>query len=336
MIRFIIILVAFNLLIPPAFGIDVADDDSSLNTQFSVSNLAPQGGFGQVGAGVWGGEEYGKGTEYFAENLNDYSGGFDDTRKDGRLNHRKPGFREFIADTGIIYTSLWAARFMYVRNKNDRIFDTSFSKWWDNITSKPETSDGDEFVTNFVNHPIAGAVYYLAYRARDNNMLYSALGSALISTLWEYTIEGLVETPSTPDLLFTPAVGVPIGIGMDFASRWLIKRNNKLARIAAHLFNPLRMFTKGRRLGFLNPLTGVYAFQGPFEDSDRKSNAMNYPRTFFTESPMPAGSVRAKIETINLDNDVGGQLILYSVRLDFASSNESYGLYLKFPYGGGQ
>lgn len=334
LIRIIIPLVTFYLLITPALGFDLSDYDSGFVPPISVSNIIPQSGFAQAGAGGWSGEEYMRGTEYFAGNENDYSGGFSDPRRDGRLNHRKPGFREFVADTGIFYSTLWAARFIYVRNKNDRIFDTSFPKWWDNITTKPEFDDGDDFVTNFVNHPAAGAIAYLAYRARGNNILYSALGSALISTLWEYTIEGLVETPSAPDLISTPGVGVPIGMGMDFASRWLMSRDTKMSRIAAYLFNPLRIFTRGRRLGLLNPLTGVYAFQGPFEITDRKSKAMNFPTAFFTESPVPVGRMRFNIETINLDNDQGGQLILYSVRIDFASRNQSYGLYLKLPFGG--
>ncbi len=41
----------------------------------------------------------------------------------------------------------WSVRFFYVSNKDQRIFDTSFSKWWDNITNAPEVDDGDDFVT---------------------------------------------------------------------------------------------------------------------------------------------------------------------------------------------
>ena len=112
----------------------------------------------------------------------------------------KLGFKEFMRDSAIVYTGLWAARFFYVRNKNSRIFDTSLSKWWNNISQWPEWPDGDSFFTNWVTHPIVGSQEYLFYRAMGHSRWVSALGVALQSTLFEYTVEGLVETPSLPDL----------------------------------------------------------------------------------------------------------------------------------------
>ena len=72
------------------------------------------------------------------------------------VSAEKLGFKAFARDTAIAYTAIWAARFFYVRNKNSRIFDTSLSKWWNNISQWPEWDDGDSFFTNWVTHPIIG------------------------------------------------------------------------------------------------------------------------------------------------------------------------------------
>jgi len=57
------------------------------------------------------------------------------------------GTKEFLRDTAIAYGAQWAGRWFYVRNKNSRIFDTSLSKWWDNISQWPEWDDGDGVMT---------------------------------------------------------------------------------------------------------------------------------------------------------------------------------------------
>src|SRR5690606_20996459 len=116
----------------------------------------------------------------------------------------KLGFKAFARDTAIAYTATWAARFFYVRNKNSRIFDTSLSKWWNNISQWPVWDDGDSFFTNWVTHPIVGSQDYLFYRAMGHSRWVSALGVVVQSTLFEYTVEGLVETPSLVDLVSTP------------------------------------------------------------------------------------------------------------------------------------
>ena len=54
-----------------------------------------------------------------------------------QVNLRPAGFKEYMYDTGIWYGVQWGARLYWVRDKSRKIFDTSFSKWWDNITTKP-------------------------------------------------------------------------------------------------------------------------------------------------------------------------------------------------------
>ncbi|MCK5710254.1 MAG: hypothetical protein KAI07_06920, partial [Deltaproteobacteria bacterium] len=59
---------------------------------------------------------------------------------------RPAGLKEYMYDTGIWYGVQWGARLYWVRDKSLKIFNTSFSKWWDNITTKPVWDDGDTFV----------------------------------------------------------------------------------------------------------------------------------------------------------------------------------------------
>ncbi|MBI2486659.1 MAG: DUF3943 domain-containing protein [Deltaproteobacteria bacterium] len=247
---------------------------------------------------------------------------------------KDPGLKEFLLDTVYHYGFLWAGRFFYVRNKDDRIFDTSFSKWIDNITKAPVWNDEDAFDTNFIIHPLFGAEYYLFYRARGHSVWASALGSFVQSALFEYAIEGLVETPSLPDLIFTPAIGTPFGIVLENLSDWLVERDNSAAKVAGHFVNPMRIFFKDTKFGILNPLTGAFAFQGPFSITPNKSRSFELSYPFFLEPPIPVGRVVGSFEVVDLDKKVGGQFIFYSIRVDFSSSDNRYGVYLKYPYSG--
>lgn len=256
---------------------------------------------------------------------------------EGRPDDHKvkdPGVKEFLVDTLLGYSIWWAGRLFYVRNKSSRIFDTSFSDWIDHITEAPVVDDGDGFVTNYVYHPIFGALYYLYYRNMGHSVWASALGSTLMSTLWEYTVEGLVETPSLPDLVATPGLGIPLGVMMETLSEWLIERDNVPAKMGGYVLNPLRMFIRDRKIGVLNPLTGSFVLHGPFTLTPSKSRAIDLSYPFFLESPISLGRVTARFEVLDVDRELGGQFIFYSIRLDFNSSDNLLGLYIKVPYGG--
>lgn len=247
----------------------------------------------------------------------------------------KPGIKQYAIDTGKLYGYVWITRLFYVRNKNSRIFDTSPSKWWDNISKAPVKNDGDNYVTNFINHPLFGAYFYLYYRERGHGVMGSFLGSAIMSTLFEYTVEGLVETPSLSDLLATPGIGTPIGMGMETVSNWLFKRDNGAATVLAYVINPLKLVIHGSDTVLLNPLTGTFAFSGPFELPANKAEALRYAYPLFTESPQPMGRVTARLEIVTLKDKLGnGQFIFYSARGDFASKSGLYGLYIQVPYSG--
>ncbi|MGQ0794292.1 MAG: DUF3943 domain-containing protein [Deltaproteobacteria bacterium] len=245
------------------------------------------------------------------------------------------GYKKFLTDTAIHYGFIWGGRLFYVRLKNDRIFDASLSQFFDNFTKLPEFDDGDGFETNFVFHPLFGAEYYLFYRARGHGILASALGSFVQSALFEYTVEGLVERPSAPDLLFTPGIGVPLGIGLENLSAWLIKRENPIARTAAYLVNPTRLFIENGNIGLINPVAGTFAFKGEFATNSAKSKAIALSYPVFFESPLPLGGFAGNFEVVNLGDELGGgEFILYSLRFDFPSEDGLRGVYIEVPYGG--
>ncbi|MEE9213624.1 MAG: DUF3943 domain-containing protein [Thermodesulfobacteriota bacterium] len=138
-------------------------------------------------------------------------------------------------------------------------------------------------------------------------------GAAVQSTLFEYTIEGLAETPSLPDLISTPLIGAPFGFLAETISDWLITRDNIVANFAAHVVNPMRNVVHDRKLVILNPLTGQFEFGGPFTINASKEKAIELSYPYFMESPLPLGRFLAYIEAASLKSDLGGEFIFYHI-----------------------
>ncbi len=250
------------------------------------------------------------------------------------VNLRPAGFKEYMYDTGIWYGVQWGARLYWVRDKTTKIFDTSFSRWWDNVTEKPKWDDGDTFLVNWIAHPFFGMLSYQFYRERGHNRWSSALGSVIQSFLFEYGIEALTVQPSMVDLVVTPGLGVPIGMAMEELSAWLIEQDNSVATVGAYLTNPMRLFVKDRQIGILNPVAGSFEFSGPFTIGATKEKALDLGYPLFFEAPLPLGRVMADLEVVVLDKDFGDQMFFYSIRLDLPSESGFFGLYIDAPYGG--
>ena len=250
------------------------------------------------------------------------------------VNLRPAGFKEYMYDTGIWYGVQWGARLYWVRDKSLKIFNTSFSKWWDNITEAPEWDDGDDFIVNWVAHPFFGMLSYQFYRARGHSRWSSALGSVIQSFLFEYAIEGLAVQPSGIDLVVTPGIGVPLGMVMEELSEWLIEQDNTAATVGAYVTNPMRLFVKDRQIGILNPVAGSFEFSGPITIGATKEKALDLGYLLFMETPLPLGRVMADLEIVALDKDFGDQMFFYSIRLDLPTESGFFGLYIDAPYGG--
>lgn len=248
---------------------------------------------------------------------------------------KKLGVKDFLRDTAISYGIMWAVRFFYVRNKDQRIFSASASGWWDHITQAPEVDDGDGFQTNYVTHPLVGAIQYLYYRAMGWGYWGSFLGAFVQSTLFEYTVEGTVETPSLPDLISTPVIGAPFGFLAETISDWLLTRDSRVAKVAAHVVNPMRNFIHDRKLVLLNPITGSFEFSGTFTMTPSKDRAIDLSYPYFFESPSILGRFMGLIEAVSTKDVLGGgELIFYDVRADFPSSSGLWGLYVKISQAG--
>lgn len=77
--------------------------------------------------------------------------------------------------------------------------------------TKPPVWDKDEWVINYIGHPLAGAAYYNMLRSQGGTRLQSLLFSTVQSTIWEYGIEAIAEQPSIQDLFVTPLAGAVLG-----------------------------------------------------------------------------------------------------------------------------
>lgn len=85
----------------------------------------------------------------------------------------------------------------------------SFEKWRDNV-SQP-VWDADSWAINYILHPYWGGAYYVRARERGLDRPQSFWYSVMLSALWEYGVEALVEPVSIQDLIVTPVLGSLVG-----------------------------------------------------------------------------------------------------------------------------
>ena len=84
-------------------------------------------------------------------------------------------------------------------------------RWKDNLTAGPHF-DGDDFRTNYIEHPIAGSIWYSIARHSGFSVMESFGFSVFSSTfMWEFGLENIYERPSINDLLVTPLIGSVLG-----------------------------------------------------------------------------------------------------------------------------
>lgn len=121
-----------------------------------------------------------------------------------------------------------------------------FKRWHNNVIKKGPEWDHDKFYFNYILHPYAGAVYFMAARSCGFNMWQSLLYCSLISNVgWEFGIEAFMERPSIQDLLITPLVGSVIGEGFYRIKRHIVRQGYTLAgskvlgNLVAFLIDPV-------------------------------------------------------------------------------------------------
>lgn len=87
-----------------------------------------------------------------------------------------------------------------------------FKRWYNHVIKEGPEWDHDKFIFNYVLHPYAGAVYFMAARSCGFGFWRSMLYSSLISNVgWEFGIEAFMERPSYQDLFITPVIGSCLG-----------------------------------------------------------------------------------------------------------------------------
>lgn len=178
-------------------------------------------------------------------------------------------FEDFLRDTQNAYAGIWVFRAIYVKQKDDQLIIDP-RRWWKNISHFQNNgrrgliawNDGGGIMTNWVKHPAFGAFAYLYYRAIGYNRPTSAFGAFVQSTLFEYTIEGIMRPPSLQDLIVTPRAGVPFGIILEETSNWLEDRDSGFLRALSYLINPTKIFIKGSNNINLTPLMNQYVLIG--------------------------------------------------------------------------
>ncbi|MDN3921309.1 DUF3943 domain-containing protein [Roseateles violae] len=87
--------------------------------------------------------------------------------------------------------------------------EIGFDRWYYNVTH-PHW-DSDRAVVNYVLHPYWGAGYYTRARERGLGRGNAFWYSALLSTIFEYGAEAMVEQVSYQDLIVTPVLGSLLG-----------------------------------------------------------------------------------------------------------------------------
>lgn len=179
----------------------------------------------------------------------------------------RPGLKWWAIDTSVITVVTWSATMAFNKNIREGVFDSSAEQWWDNISQAPEWNDGSDAVTNYVSHPMLGALWFLAYRSRDHGLIPSALGVIFQSLFLEYVTEGPYNVPSGHDMLFTPLIGIPVGFGLDTLSLYLLKKEDRPLRYLGYLFNPFHLLPSAKKHRWdvsIDPLNKSFAISGRF------------------------------------------------------------------------
>ncbi len=134
-------------------------------------------------------------------------------------------------------------------------------RWKENVQAGPVV-DKDEWVVNYVGHPLSGAYYYMLARKTGLSKWKSFFYSTLMSSLfWEYGYEALAEVPSVQDLILTPILGSILG-EMFYKLTLSIQANNGqflgsqfMGSTAIFLMDPLTPMTNGLNSIFGSCLT---------------------------------------------------------------------------------
>ncbi|MER3446189.1 MAG: hypothetical protein C4291_12085 [Candidatus Dadabacteria bacterium] len=89
----------------------------------------------------------------------------------------------------------------------------------------------------------------------------SSLASFELSVLFEYTVEGWMQSPSITDLIVTPGLGVPLGIALEETSNLLEKSDSQFMRGLSYVVNPAKIVIRDGQLSWSTVLSRTITFQ---------------------------------------------------------------------------
>lgn len=138
-----------------------------------------------------------------------------------------------------------------VTNWEEDVFENALDKWKTNV-SNPPVVDKDDWMINYIGHPVSGAAYYIMARQTGLGAAGSFGFSVMMSTFfWEYGLEALAEKPSIQDLILTPTLGALLGEQM-FRANERIKANDNqimgskgLGKVGLVITDPVGALIKG-------------------------------------------------------------------------------------------
>lgn len=144
--------------------------------------------------------------------------------------------------------------------------EKSLSERWKEHVKAGPVWDHDDFVINYIGHPVSGAYYYTAARGCGISPGGSFLYSAFLSTfVWEYGYEAFAEIPSIQDIFSTPVIGSLMGEGFYILEKKIDKNGGEvlgsktLGNIGYFLLNPIGSLSTGLS-DFFN-IHAVFRFQ---------------------------------------------------------------------------
>ena len=112
--------------------------------------------------------------------------------------------------------------------------------------STPPVWDKDDWILNYVGHPIVGTYYYNAVRSQNATRWQSFLFATVQSCIWEYVIEGVAERPSIQDLFVTPVAGALLGEPIHLATMGMRKNGfSFFEKVFVLIFNPMFVINNG-------------------------------------------------------------------------------------------
>ena len=203
--------------------------------------------------------------------------------------------RNFTALGAAAVGLLWVMPESVSKWDKDEITSAGFTEKWKQNVKEGPVVDKDDWVINYIGHPVSGAAYYTVARHAGFNKMESFGYSVFMSTVfWEYGFEAFAETPSIQDLLITPIIGSLMGEVM-------FSMGEKVRDNGGKLFGSKKI--GGFAMALMNPagamLDGINGF---FEHDIIKSSRMY----LYTQQPQDSFSLHDNQDMYYRDTSVIG------------------------------